>query len=322
MFNELILSDILKKHQKLHKLTYFAYISYFSVQENISYGYTSAAKEFEGMGAGDVAAWVASKQAGHMSGMHGLAITDKDGTVQTVGLALGDEEMRVTGLDASSKETDVHSKETGSIETLYNDVKKSVNSDTQTRELMHTNGGNLKKAADATISSDAFKFHANPMNDISEAAVFIQQATGMDADTAGLVAGAVGLGGMSALATNKFTKEHVQLKDAQLAKLDPIKNADGDIAGYEKNGKRVADKEGFMLDGKSKRLESGKIGRAMRNAKNTVFDLAFGEPANQSSDKTKNGSTSNQNDNPTKKPDDVQHNDSSNKDGKGTTSSS
>jgi len=41
-----------------------------------------------------------------MSGMHGLAITDKDGTVQTVGLALGDEGLRVTGLDSSYKQDD------------------------------------------------------------------------------------------------------------------------------------------------------------------------------------------------------------------------
>jgi len=44
----------------------------------------------------DLASWISGKQAGHLSGMHGLAIGDK-----TVGLALGDNDVRVGTVDAS-----------------------------------------------------------------------------------------------------------------------------------------------------------------------------------------------------------------------------
>jgi len=199
----------------------------------------------------------------------------------------------------------------GDSETLNNDLVKVNNTDTQTRELQAYNGDNLQKTADALKSSDAAKFHANPLNDLSEAAAFIQSATGMDPEAAAYVAGAVGLGGVTALATNKFTKAHVQMKEGQLSKLNRVENEAGELKGYENSkGKMVADREGFILD-KGKRLESGAIGRSMRNVKNAAFDLFSGNSTNQSTNSTINEGTKNQNENPTNKTDNVQHNNTS-----------
>ncbi len=66
-------------------------------------GYKDAAKELEGMSAGDMAAWVSSKQAGHMTGMHGLALRNDKGEMTSVGVSLGDDGARAMTVDSSFK---------------------------------------------------------------------------------------------------------------------------------------------------------------------------------------------------------------------------
>lgn len=280
-----------------------------AIQETLNQqGYTKEAKELDGMGAGDVAAWVASKQAGHLTGMHGLALRNDDGVMTSVGMSIGDDGARAMTVDSSYKKDSSSAETSGSIKTFNNDVHRGVNTDTETRELMAANGGSLEQATEAKLSSEALKFHANPLNDFGEVAAFIQQSTGMDPETAAYVAGAVGLGGVAALATNKYTKENVKMKPEQLAKLTPISDIDGNVKGYENaSGKKVADGSGYILDKKGKKLESGVIGRAMRNAKNSAVDLFSRESSSQPNNSTVDKSTANQQDDPTKKPDDVQH---------------
>lgn len=63
----------------------------------------------------ELASWISGKQAGHLSGMHGLAIGDK-----TVGLALGEHDVRVASTDASTKVDTSSTKKAGISSSIDN----------------------------------------------------------------------------------------------------------------------------------------------------------------------------------------------------------
>jgi len=63
----------------------------------------------------ELASWISGKQAGHLSGMHGLAIGDK-----TVGLALGEHDVRVASTDASTKVDTSSTKKAGTSSSIDN----------------------------------------------------------------------------------------------------------------------------------------------------------------------------------------------------------
>ena len=158
----------------------------------------------------------------------------------------------------------------------------TVNKQGSKGELVNTETGDyiqieaadaLGEDSDSAVAGkkavDAAKYAMDPRNDIASVTGVIAQTTGLDPDTAGYVGAALGAGGISAIIANKFTKEYIPMSKEQLEKLTPVEDANGNLKGYENTkGKMVADKEGFILDGKGKRIESGMFGRKFRSAMN------------------------------------------------------
>lgn len=271
---------------------------------------------------GDLASWISSKQAGHMSGMHGLAIEDKNGVTQTVGLALGDEGLRVTGLDSSFKKDSSETDVSGKVTTFNNDVKKLNNTDPLATLAMTRFNGDMQKAAEYARSADGAKWMMDPRNELSVAAAEaghqIADATGMSGEGAALLAGGISGGGVALAIANKMTKAPVQFKEAQLSKLSQVKDELGDVKGYEDSkGNKVADKDGYAVDKNGKRVQSGIVGRAYRNTKNSATSLFSAESASQpnngsvnESDKDNNKKNNNASSNQDTPPNDVNSKDS------------
>jgi hypothetical protein len=179
----------------------------------------------------DLASWISGKQAGHLSGMHGLAIGDK-----TVGMALGENSVRVGSIDGSHSVNTEDKKNSGTkidtantttsgtkIDTastnvsgnrsdFYNDQQNIHNTDPLTRLAMARFDGDIQKASDWAKSAEGAKWMMDPRNELSVAAAEtghqVSDIFGTNAETASIVAGGLAAGGTGLYAYEKLTKDN------------------------------------------------------------------------------------------------------------------
>jgi hypothetical protein len=114
--------------------------------------------QLDGLEGASLAGWIASKQAGNLSGMHGLAIGNK-----TVGFALGDNgNLRLTGVDSSTKnaagtETSILAT-SGFTSQAIAEAKKQLGPDAEPSAIN-------KRASEILTVANEFKSKANPLDD-------------------------------------------------------------------------------------------------------------------------------------------------------------
>jgi hypothetical protein len=113
----------------------------------------------------------------------------------------------------------------------------------------------------------------------------------------------VGIGGAALGLINKVTKKGVQVDTDKLVKEEGavFKKADpakGITAGYYKDGRKIADTEGYLLDGRGERIKEGLVSRKWNAAKDKAGEL-FSKispltKSKESLNSTNNGSNNNQ----------------------------
>ena len=150
----------------------------------------------EYLSGGDLASWVSSKQAGHMSGMHALALEGSDGKAYSVGLSMTDDGARVTGVDSSFKEDSSRSKndsnsiKTGDYVETGGDVNSAITAYKATHKGQEPTTGELVDYIKNSQMVESSKNHL-----IGNIAASVADASGQSVETVetALLAGGSGL---------------------------------------------------------------------------------------------------------------------------------
>lgn len=226
------------------------------------------------------AAWLASKQAGHLSGMHGLSIAGK-----TVGISIGDNDVRVSDISGGRKtetgdvRSSVDKKSTGNMAEHYNNMTKLHNTDPLTTIALARFDGDMKKAAEYARSHDMAAWVQNPKNLTSlvaaETALGITGGEGGEGAVAASALVTTGVAG--AMLLNGVTQKEI---DANLKGTSPVFNEEGQVTGYhDADGKRVANANGQKLDKNGKTIKRGFVSRGAGGIKNGAFSVASAFPS-------------------------------------------
>ena len=116
-------------------------------------------------------------------------------------------------------------------------------------------------------------------------------------DSYGVIAGGVGaVGGI----IEKVTAKGVKLKHDELLKNGAVYKApdpeEGISGGYYKDGVRIADAEGYLVDRKGERVTKGWVSKGWDKTTDIFDKLVGGEPSSQTFNNTINGTTNNSTD--------------------------
>lgn len=242
----------------------------------------------------DAAAWVASKQAGNLEGMHGLTVEGKK-----YSLSVDDNNVRFSAIESQETIT------SGNKTDFYNDQVNLHNTAAPTNAALGLKDGNLKEAANLMKSRDAADHWSNPKNWGTMGTAWIAD-TFFGGDQEAAVAAASGAGGMFAsgvllASLEKATVDksgHMQLDKEDLRAFDS--KADG---YYDKgSGVKVADADGYALDSEGNRAVDtnrkgkGVVRRGLGSVADEITSLALqDEPPIKTSSQPINGSTQQQN---------------------------
>lgn len=229
----------------------------------------------------DAAQWIAEKQAGHMQSMHALSIDGK-----SVGLSLGDDNVRVASIDSGqsintgTKKDSSNVMTSGNKEEYYNDQIKIHNTDPLTTLATQRFDGDMEKAANWARSADAAKWMMDPRNELSVLAAEAgyrlgDELSGMSKEDAamvvsGIMGGTIGLGALDKMSGGKVSgmlkssankgKElfgkplnnttdstiNESTKDQNSENDDHPSNHDNSFKGIDNYNKKIAENETLM----------------------------------------------------------------------------
>lgn len=248
----------------------------------------------------EAAAWLASKQAGHLQGMHGLSIAGK-----TVGVSVGDDNVRVadisggTKVDTGNIKSSLDSTTTGSKSEHFNEQMMLHNTAPLVSLAMKRFGGDIKKAAEWARSHDGAKWMMDPRNELAVAAAetgfqISEHGKGLDEEGSAMTTMALTGGAVGTYFLNKFTQAPVK---ADLSKATPTYGKEGNITGYTKDGIKYANASGHLLDSSGQVVKRGVVSRGARGIWNKIdpFDINLQKNSSENLDSYSNNSSSNKN---------------------------
>ena len=149
--------------------------------------------------------------------------------------------------------------------------------DAMTQTFLSMIDGNIEDTQKAKIASDGLKAGLDPRNWGGAAVGAIAQSTNIEPESVVIAAEIMGGGALVAFAAEKMSTEPIQLSEEQRKQdglTEKIDSDTGKSQGYfYKDGKRVANKDGFLVDKSGKKIEKGMFGRAWKGLQNKGAEL-------------------------------------------------
>lgn len=213
----------------------------------------------------------------------------------SAGVMESDERMMIggekTNLATNNLTGETRIKVDGSDTSTYGNTVKIGTTDVDSKVAI-TKAGGIAGAQQRKEGKEAAKTAMDPKEWVSNIAEVLGNALG--SEEAGVVAASVIAGGGAAALYNQKTKGDVKLSKKQIKENGlkaMVDEETGKTTGYSKNGVRVADSSGNLVDSHGDKVQRGSISKKVIDSWNKMADLKN----SFSTDKTTNTSTNNQN---------------------------